>query len=55
VTRCASLPEAMPADLNAIFQIAAPEVSPLPGHISRLLDHLDQWLVKEGFDLNTIT
>lgn len=45
---CASLPEDMPADLEAVLRAAGAPGDGLPVHLTRLLDHLDAWLAQAG-------
>jgi hypothetical protein len=47
--RCSSLPIKMEADLNALFTISSKNLSKLPSTLDRLLTHLDEWLVNQGF------
>jgi hypothetical protein len=51
--RCTVLPANMEADLASILLLTAEGIVDLPNRLARLLDHLDQMLVNEGFDLKT--
>lgn len=49
--RCAKLPDHMAAEITAVLQTAGSDPASLPVHVGRLLDHLDQLLEQEGFEL----
>ncbi len=52
--RCAVLPANMEADLASILLLTAADIADLPARLARLLDHLDQMLENEGFDLKLL-
>ncbi len=52
--RCAVLPANMEADLASILLLTAADMAELPARVDNLLDHLDQILEQEGFDLETL-
>ncbi len=52
--RCAVLPANMEADLASILLLPAADMAELPARVDNLLDHLDQLLEHEGFDLKTL-
>jgi hypothetical protein len=52
--RCAVLPANMKADLAAILLLTAADIGDLPARLAKLLDHLDQMLEQEGFDLKLL-
>ena len=51
LSRCTVLPVDMEADLASILLLTAEDIGDLPNRLARLLDHLDQMLDHEGFDL----
>jgi Domain of unknown function (DUF4037) len=49
LANCDSLPSEMETDIASILLMTDEDVSTLPSRVTRLLDHLDQFLEKEGF------
>lgn len=49
---CSLLPANIEADLASILLLSAVDITDLPARVARLLDHLDQLLEREGFDLS---
>jgi hypothetical protein len=49
--RCPVLPADIETDLASILLLTAEDIADLPNRLARLLDHLDQMLIHEGFDL----
>jgi hypothetical protein len=49
--RCPVLPANMETDLASILLLTAEDIVDLPNRLGKLIDHLDQMLEHEGFDL----
>lgn len=50
--KCARLPQNFEGDLSAIFAVSPANLVEMNYCVSQLLDHLDEWLSKEGFLLD---
>jgi hypothetical protein len=47
--RCPNLPENLEADINGLFSVPFAHFDHIPGSVCTLLDHLDAWLIDQGF------
>ena len=48
---CPLLPYNMESDLDSLLLLTTADIADLPARLARLLDHLDQLLEQDGFDL----
>lgn len=51
LAHCEKLPLDMADDIEAVLRASATAEASLPVHLTRLLDRLDEWLRREGFEL----